>query len=235
MNKTSDLKFVLLLVMVIGLVGFIAYLNTQNLLKSKEAANVLIKEKDEITLIGMAKNRVKDTCYCEFTKNTLENKLIVMTTNIDCEFTKEKSKKLFDTIPWGSASKKILFKSNKIQFKVPLDNDKIKVDFNNDTKSIKITTPPVVLDRDMVEVQTKPSLIEKEENGSWLPGGPDLKEIDKEIMEEVRDSILLIAASQKNLRALAKEQAQKVVYNFFYMILSEFLKENKIGLEVYIP
>ena len=228
--KGVDVNFILLLIIVIGLVGYIVYQKDENKTKliGKHAIDTRIQQ------LQIAKERIKDVCFCNYTKSTLENKLIVLTTTLDCEISRESSKKIWK-IPWGSAAEKVLFKGNKIQYKVPLDSNKIKVEFNPKTNNIRITIPQVELDYDMVEIQSKPSMIEKEVEGSWLPGGPDVAELDKAIYEEVRESVLDVAERQVHLKNKAKEQAEKVVYDFFYMIMYSFLKENEIGMEVIIP
>ncbi len=232
-QKGIDVNFILLLVIVMGLVAYIAYQKGENTGRdskpgSKHAVDTRIQQ------LQIANEKIKDVCFCNYTKNTLENKLIVLTTTLDCEINRESSKK-FWKIPWGSAAEKVLFKGNKIQYKVPLDSNKIKVEFNTKTNSIRVTTPPVEIDYDLVEIQSKPSMIEKEVDGSWLPGGPNVAELDKAIFEEVREAVLDVAERELSLKALAKQQAEKVVYDFFYMIMSEFLKENRIGMEVIIP
>ena len=224
-----DTNFILLLVIVIGLVGYIAYQKSNNKSKIQHPVDARIEQ------LQIANERIKDVCFCNFTKTTLENKLIVLTHNFDCEINRESHKKIWNKIPWGSACARVLFKGNKIQYKVPLDSNKIRVEFNRKSNNIRITTPSVELDHDMVEVQSKPSMIEKEIDNSWLPGGPDSSELDKAIYEEVRESVLDIAERDVNLKNKAKQQAEKVVYDFFYMIMSEFLKENRIGMEVIIP
>lgn len=232
--KKNDIKFIVLLIVVVLLVGFVTYYNNiPN--KTINSSDFIIKEKEESSALGYVKSRIRDICFCDFTKKTLENKLIVLTTNIDCVISREKSKKIFDFLPWGKATSKILFKDNKVQYKIPLDADKIKVEFNETTNSIRITTPSVELDHDIVEIQSKPSMIEKEENNSWMPGGPEVSDLTNEILEEVRESVLEVAEQKQSLKIMAKEQAQKVVNDFFYMIMSEYLKTKKIGLEVYIP
>lgn len=232
-QKGFDVNFILLLVIVIGLVGYIAYKKgDDDGRKAKHPSKHTIDTR--IQQLQIANDKIKDVCFCNYTKKTLENKLIVLTTTLDCEISRESSRKLWK-IPWGSAAEKVLFKGNKIQYKVPLDSNKIKVEFNTKTNSIRVTTPPVEIDYDLVEIQSKPSMIEKEVNGSWLPGGPDVAELDKAIFEEVREAVLDVAEREASLKALAKQQAEKVVYDFFYMIMSSFLKENSIGMEVIIP
>ncbi len=230
-QKGLDVNFILLLIIVVGLVGYIAYQKVENKTKpiTKHAIDTRIQQ------LQIANERIKDVCYCNYTKTTLENKLIVLTQTLDCELTRESHKKIWNKIPWGSAAEKVLFKGNKIQYKVPLDSNKIKVEFNTKTNNIRITTPHVELDYDMVEIQSKPSMIEKEVDGSWLPGGPDVAELDRAIFEEVREAVLDVAERDVNLKNKAKQQAEKVVYDFFYMIMSSYLKENGIGMEVIIP
>ena len=235
MNKTSDFKFVLLLFTVIILSGLISYLNSQNLLRAKEAiAKAKNKVKDDTAILLSAKERVRDTCLSNFAKSSLKNRIRVFETYIDCEINKVKNRKAFTSKYLINDSDKLIFKDNKICYTVPLINEKIKVEFDEISNNITISVPSVRLDVDSIGIQTNSSFILKNGNNSMQPVSLNFDDLNKEALEDIKDTIVKTAERQPDLKPKAKEQAKMILYDFFSMILSDILRENKIGLEIYV-
>ena len=51
--------------------------------------------------------------------------------------------------------------------------------YDPERRTIKIICPPVFIDREMVFIQPNPDKVIKEENGSWSPFGPKMKDLNQ--------------------------------------------------------
>lgn len=235
MNRTSDSRFLLLLFLVVFIVGLIAYQNSQNLIKAKEAGDILKKENIDILVLSQAKRRIKNACHSEFAKNTLKEKLVALNTSIDCILNRKVKENIFSKITWAKNTDEIHLNKNRVSFKIPLVFEKFKIEQNEITNKVRITIPAIELDMDSIRVQTKPSLIEIKENGLLIPISQNDEVFDKELTKELKEFIVYEANQDKLLKSLAKEKAYVIAYNFFYMLISDLLKDNNMELEIVIP
>ena len=179
---------------------------------------------------------VKEYVFSEFGKTDFEKKLVVLTQNINVEMYKSKDNRFFyDWLSYGSANLKIKFIDNKVQYYVPLNelNEK-DILFDAETRTVKIFPPSVKIDKDIVVVQTDPDKVIIEENGSLSPFGPKIKDLNNEIMKEIKQQTL-IEGYKAIYRERAQQEAKKALEALFYKILGEFLKKENLKLEIIMP
>lgn len=187
-------------------------------------------------ILTTSQNIVNEKIVLGLGEVNTDKKLVVYTQSLSVEINKEKEKRIInDVLFWGTASVKVRFLDNKVQYYVPLDkitNDSIN--FDGLTRTIKITCPNVEIDENMVYVQTDPTKIEKEENGSWYPFGPSLKDINDEIMTEIKNKVILDASHILYMEK-AEREAKKALEKLFYPVFDEFLRKENLKLELIMP
>lgn len=179
---------------------------------------------------------VKEYVFSEFGKTNFDKKLVVLTQDVNVEVYKDKDNRvLYDWLSVGSANMKIKFIDNKVQYYVPLDELKESdIIFEVETRTVKIVPPSVKIDKEVVVVQSDPDKIIKEENGSWSPFGPKIKDLNKDIMKEIKQQTL-IAGYKPWIREKAQAEAQKALEALFHKILDEFLRQENLKLEIIMP
>ena len=179
---------------------------------------------------------VKEFVFSEFGKTNFDKKLVVLTQNVNVEMYKDKDNRvMYDWLSVGSANMKIKFLDNKVQYYVPLDELKeTDIIYEADTRTVKIVPPSVKIDKDVVVIQSDPDKIIKEENGSWSPFGPKIKDLNNEIMKEIKQQTL-VAGYKPWIREKAQAEAQKALEALFHKILDEFLRKENMKLEIIIP
>ena len=172
----------------------------------------------------------------EFGKTHLDKKLVVLTQDVTVEISKEIDNRiLWDWVSVGSANSKFKFIDNKVQYYVPLSEIKDdSVLYDPQTRTIKVIAPKVRIDKEMVSVQSDPAKVVKEENGSWSPFGPSLKDISNEIMSEVK-SVVIREGYHQLIRDKAQVEAQKAIEDFFNTALSELIKKENVNLQIILP
>lgn len=179
---------------------------------------------------------VKEYVFSEFGKTNFDKKLVVLTQDVNVEVYKDKDNRvLYDWLSVGSANMKIKFIDNKVQYYVPLDELKESdIIFEVETRTVKIVPPSVKIDKDVVVVQSDPDKIIKEENGSWSPFGPKIKDLNKDIMKEIKQQTL-IAGYKPWIREKAQAEAKKALEALFHKILDEFLRQENLKLDIIMP
>lgn len=172
----------------------------------------------------------------EFGKTHLDKKLVVLTQDVTVEISKEIDNRiLWDWVSVGSANSKFKFIDNKVQYYVPLSEIKDdSIFYDPQTRTVKIISPKVRIDKDMVSVQSDPTKVIKEENGSWSPFGPSLKDLSNEIMAEVKE-VVIREGYHQFIRDKAQAEAQKAVEDFFNAALSELIKKENVNLQIILP
>ncbi len=191
---------------------------------------------DIVKILATSQEKVKESIIIGLGKVNTDKKLVVYTQSLPVEIVKEKEKRILnDWLFLGTASVKARFLDNKVQYYVPLDkikNENISYDESN--RTIKITCPKVEIDRDMVYVQTDPAKIQKEENGAWNIFGPNLKEMNDEIMSEIKNKVILDARHQLYMEK-AEREAKIALEKLFYPVFDEFLRKENLKLQLIMP
>jgi hypothetical protein len=161
-------------------------------------------------------------------------KLVVFEQNIDLEIFKEEQMRRFaDYIPWGKASVRLKVQGNRVQFYVPLD--RLSADnfvFDRRSGVLTVEVPPVVLDQEMVSVQSDPAMILEEKNGSWVPFSTDVEKLSVDARAELKNQVILTANDQR-VRDQARQAARAKLEQLFLLMRNSLNQDVK--LQIYLP
>lgn len=177
---------------------------------------------------------VKDVVSRTLGKIDRSKKLVVFTQEVDVEISREKNKRILDDyLPAGSAAVKIRVLGNKVQFFVPL----VKIDINcfsydRTSRVLSIKCPRVLMDKDVVSVQTDPAKIIIEENSSWVPLGPKSSDLLKEAQADLKNEVLR-TANHDLVWSAAKIEAEAALRDFF-RALEDSLRDNS-SIQIILP
>ena len=106
--------------------------------------------------------------------------------------------------------------------------------YDPERRSIRILCPPVLIDKDVVVIQTDPDKIIREENGTWSPFGPKMKDLNYAVQKGIHEKTLRMGHT-KEIRLKAEAAAKVALEQLFNKVLGEFLKEENLNLELVIP
>ncbi len=187
-------------------------------------------------VLDFTRKTVKEYISVTYGKGVNEQKLVVFTQSLDVEIDKDEDNRiLWDWISVGSARLKVKFLENKVQYFVPLQEIKENhIMYDPERRTIKIICPPVFIDREMVFIQPNPDKVIKEENGSWSPFGPKMKDLNEAVKKSIVDKTLRLGYT-KEIRLKAQAAAKEALEQLFYKILGEFLKKENLKLELIVP
>ncbi len=187
-------------------------------------------------VLDFTRKTVKEYISVTYGKSVNEQKLVVFTQSLDVEIDKDEDNRiLWDWISVGSARLKVKFLENKVQYFVPLQEIKENhIMYDPERRTIKIICPPVFIDKEMVFIQPNPDKIIREENGSWSPFGPRMKDLNEAVKKSIIDKTLRLGHT-KEIRLKAQAAAKEALEQLFYKILGEFLEKENLKLELIIP
>ena len=188
------------------------------------------------SILGFTQKTVKEYILAEYGEGKKEQKFVVFTQEINVPIDKDEDNRiLWDWISLGSARLKVKFIGNKVQYYVPMNEIKDEhILYDSEKRTIKIICPPIHIDKEMVFIQHDPDKIQKEENGSWSPLGPKMKDLNDEIYKGIKDKTLILG-NKKEYRQLAQEAAKEKLEQIFNKVLGEFLRKENLNLEVILP
>ena len=187
-------------------------------------------------VLDFTRKVVKEYISVTYGEGKEEQKLVVFTQPLDVEIDKDEDNRiLWDWISVGSAQLKVKFIGNKVQYFVPLQEIKDNhIMYDPERRTIKIVCPPVIIDKDIVFIQTDPDKIIREENGTWSPFGPKMKDLDYSVQKGIRDKTLRMGHTKEIIKK-AETAAKKALEELFNKILGEFLRKENLNLELVIP
>ena len=187
-------------------------------------------------VLDFTRKTVKEYISVTYGEGKREQKLVVYTKTLDVEINKDEDNRiLWDWISVGSAHLKVRFLGNRVQYFVPLeelkDSDFI---YDAEKRTIKIICPPVKIDKEMIFIQHDPDKIIKEENGSWSPFGPKMKDLNDSVERNIKAKTLFLGHS-KDIRDKAQDAAKEALEQLFNKVLGEFLSKENLKLELVLP
>lgn len=162
-------------------------------------------------------------------------KLVVVTQTVDVELYRENHKRVLnDWFPAGSAWVRIKVLDNRVQFYVPVEEITGQNFVYDDlTGTLRVISPPLRIDKEMVSVQSDPEKIIVEEKGSRVPLiGPKVESLRKEAMSELKNEVLK-AASHELVKQEAHREAQKALEQFFGLLKASL--RDDVKLQIYLP
>lgn len=162
-------------------------------------------------------------------------KLVVVTQNVDVELFRDHHKRVLnDWFPAGSAWVRIKVLDNRVQYYVPVEEISGQNFVYDDlTGTLRVVSPPMRIDKEMVSVQSDPEKIIVEEKGSWVPFiGPKVEALRKEAMSELKNEVLR-AAGHELVKDEARREAQKALEQFFGLLKASL--RDDVKLQIYLP
>ena len=101
------------------------------------------------------------------------------------------------------------------------------------TRTLRLISPALRIDREMVSVQSDPAKIIVEEKGPWVPLiGPKVEALRNEAMAELKSEVLR-AASHELVKEEARREAQKALDQFFGMLKASL--RDDVKLQIHLP
>ena len=142
-----------------------------------------------------------------------EAKLVVLTASVDVEVSKTSEKRiLWDMLQLGDTSVRLRVPGNKVQYYIPVAGlSKDNFEYDPATGFVCLHLPEPLLDRDFVDVQSNPDVIEAETQVGW--GRLDAfsgEFLEDEARRALRESVLEEGAS-KLISDKARVEAESVV------------------------
>ena len=162
-------------------------------------------------------------------------KLVVVTQTVDVDLYREYHKRVLnDWFPAGSAWVRVKVLDNQVQFYVPVEEITGQNFVYDDlTRTLRLISPALRIDREMVSVQSDPAKIIFEEKGSWVPLiGPKVEALRNEAMAELKSEVLR-AASHELVKEEARREAQKALDQFFGMLKASL--RDDVKLQIHLP
>lgn len=162
-------------------------------------------------------------------------KLVVVTQTVDVELYRDHHKRVLnDWFPAGSAWVRIKVLDNRVQYYVPVEEITGQNFVYDDlTGTLRVVSPPLRIDKEMVSVQSDPEKIIVEEKGSWVPLiGPKAETLRKEAMSELKNEVLK-AANHELVKEEARREAQKALEQFFGLLKASL--RDDVKLQIYLP
>jgi len=165
-----------------------------------------------------------------------QSKLIVQSALITVDQTVEKEN-IFSlggfAFELGTSNLRMVAMGNKVQYYLPLNEIDISdINWNGETKILKVMCPLPVVDADMVEVQNDPRYILFLGNNCWFDwakGGAQ-SELTAQAKESLREYVLRAAKTNYHI-SMAKENARHELYCFLSALLSPIEPDIHIVLE----
>ena len=187
-------------------------------------------------VLDFTRKTVKEYISVTYGEGKEEQKLVVYTQPLDVAIDKDEDNRiLWDWISIGSARLKVKFLGNKVQYFVPLQEIKDNhIMYEPERRTIKIVCPPVHIDKEMVFIQPNPDKIIREENGTWSPFGPKMKDLNDSVKRGIVEKTLRLGHT-KEIRLKAQTAAKAALEQLFNKILGEFLKKENLNLELVMP
>ena len=187
-------------------------------------------------VMDFTRKTVKEYISATYGEGKKEQKFVVFTQSIDVEINKnEDNRILWDWISVGSAHLKVKFLENKVQYFVPITElDDSSILYEPERRTIKIICPPVKIDKELVFIQTDPDKVIREENGSWSPFGPKMKDLDDSVKRSIVDKTLRLGYT-KEIREKAQAAAKEALEQLFYKVIGEFLRKENLKMELVFP
>ena len=188
------------------------------------------------SVMDFTRKTVKEYISATYGEGKKEQKLVVFTQSLDVEINKDEDNRiLWDWISVGSARLKVKFLDNKVQYFVPVNQIQDNhIMYDPERRTIKIICPPVFIDKEMVFIQPDPEKIIREENGSWSPFGPRMKDLNDAVKKGIVEKTLRLGHTRE-IRQKAQSAAKEALEQLFNKILGEFLRKEKLNLELVLP
>ena len=164
----------------------------------------------------------------EITMNTIgklqqESKIVVMTAELTVDVERSSTKRfMWDYYDLGTTTVRMKVPGNKVQYYIPTDSlNENSIVWDTDKQELVLNLPDVILDEDIVEVQSDPKLIQVQKDIGWARlDAYSGKAMENQIKSELRGKVIE-AGKHELLLEKAKANAEKVIKELFERLKKE--------------
>lgn len=145
-----------------------------------------------------------------------ESKIVVMTGEVNLSV-KRSHTKFFSRLNLGTTVVEVLVPKNKVQYVIPTNViSEESFHWNDETGEVSIEIPTPVIDEEIVEIQSDPSLIKVRKKIGW--GRLESRSgefLERQIRQDLRSLVIEEGKGNQLMLEQAKKNAQEVIRELF--------------------
>lgn len=201
-KKVSALwAFTLVIIVLILTLGYLG-------ISALETAENIIRPERKVTIDSII--------YSTIGELKKESKIVVMTGEVNLSV-KRSHTKFFSRLNLGTTAVEVLVPKNKVQYVIPTDAiSEESFRWNDETGEVLIEIPTPVIDEEIVEIQSDPSLIKVRKEIGW--GRLESRSgefLERQIRQDLRSLVIEEGKGNKLMLEQAKKNAQEVIRELF--------------------
>lgn len=201
-KKVSALwAFTLVIIVLILTLGYLG-------ISALETAENIIRPERKVTIDSII--------YSTIGELKKESKIVVMTGEVNLSV-KRSHTKFFSRLNLGTTAVEVLVPKNKVQYVIPTDAiSEESFRWNDETGEVSIEIPTPVIDEEIVEIQSDPSLIKVRKEIGWGRFESRSGEfLERQIRQDLRSLVIEEGKGNKLMLEQAKKNAQEVIRELF--------------------
>ena len=201
-KKVSALwAFTLVIIVLILTLGYLG-------ISALETAENIIRPERKVTIDSII--------YSTIGELKKESKIVVMTGEVNLSV-KRSHTKFFSRLNLGTTAVEVLVPKNKVQYVIPTNAiSEESFRWNDETGEVSIEIPTPVIDEEIVEIQSDPSLIKVRKEIGW--GRLESRSgefLERQIRQDLRSLVIEEGKGNKLMLEQAKKNAQEVIRELF--------------------
>ena len=201
-KKVSALwAFTLVIIVLILTLGYLG-------ISALETAENIIRPERKVTIDSII--------YSTIGELKKESKIVVMTGEVNLSV-KRSHTKFFSRLNLGTTAVEVLVPKNKVQYVIPTNAiSEESFRWNDETGEVSIEIPTPVIDEEIVEIQSDPSLIKVRKDIGWGRFESRSGEfLERQIRQDLRSLVIEEGKGNKLMLEQAKKNAQEVIRELF--------------------
>ena len=201
-KKVSALwAFTLVIIVLILTLGYFG-------ISALETAENIIRPERKVTIDSII--------YSTIGELKKESKIVVMTGEVNLSV-KRSHTKFFSRLNLGTTAVEVLVPKNKVQYVIPTNAiSEESFRWNDETGEVSIEIPTPVIDEEIVEIQSDPSLIKVRKEIGW--GRLESRSgefLERQIRQDLRSLVIEEGKGNKLMLEQAKKNVQEVIRELF--------------------
>ena len=214
-KKVSALwAFTLVIILLILTLGYFG-------ISALETADSIIRPERKVTIDSIISSTIGEM--------KKESKIVVMTGEVNLSV-KRSHTKFFSRLNLGTTAVEVLVPKNKIQYIIPTNAiSEESFRWNDETGEVSIEIPTPVIDEEIVEIQSDPSLIKVRKEIGW--GRLESRSgefLERQIRQDLRSLVIEEGKGNKLMLEQAKKNAQEVIGELF----ETFMRKENLEVQV---
>ena len=214
-KKVSALwAFTLVIIVLILTLGYFG-------ISALETAENIIRPERKVTIDSII--------YSTIGELKKESKIVVMTGEVNLSV-KRSHTKFFSRLNLGTTAVEVLVPKNKVQYVIPTNAiSEESFRWNDETGEVSIEIPTPVIDEEIVEIQSDPSLIKVRKEIGW--GRLESRSgefLERQIRQDLRSLVIEEGKGNKLMLEQAKKNAQEVIRELF----ETFMRKENLEVRV---